>query len=408
VRDPNEILEAVRDRVRDTWHLDVPVSSLTSSAASARAAQSAATSGWPCSFELGSPTQVDLEERFDEFQRQAVEWQRWSEAHGVELTTSLRRVNGNIESLPTHVVLADLDSAATLVGGDWMHRIARGREHAALLRTRFPGVAGLAEVVRAVDRYTETDFDLLCTTARWFRQDQHSGLTPRQVPIDGFSEGWLRVNERLVLALAGIDSLGLVSSTPQRIHFSYLDPDHLSEGGRRCDCVTVGDVAEPAYRPDFVLISEDAQTALQIPTLSLAISVEGNGLAGAAAIASLEWIQSAGHVVYWGDLDVQSLQTLNRLRAEGLTVHSILMDIATFDRYERYGTMVNKAGEVLGSSPARQLPHLTDAEQQLFDRLGDPDWTGPRRIEQERIPMNEAAKAVAKVLASRRLAQQGV
>jgi hypothetical protein len=389
VREPTEILEAVRDRVRDTWHQD-------------------ALAAWPCSFELGSPSQDELEENFDSYRQQADEWQRWSAAHGVELTTSLRRVHGNIESLPTHVVLADLDSAATLVGGDWLHRIARGREHASLLRTRFPGVAGLADVVRAVDRYTETDFDLLCTTARWFRQEQQSGLSPRQVPIDGFSERWLHANEKLVLALAGIESLGLVSSTPQRIHFSYLDPDHLAEGGRRYDCVTVGDVVEPAYRPDFVLISEHAQTALQIPTLSLAISVEGSGLSGAAAIASLEWVQSAGHVVYWGDVDVHSLHTLNRLRANGLTVHSILMDIATFDRYERYGTVFDGAGEMLVGSPARQLPHLTDAEQKLFDRLSDPEWTGARRIEQERIPMDQAAKAVAKVLASRRLAAQGV
>ncbi|PRY70625.1 hypothetical protein B0I08_101762 [Glaciihabitans tibetensis] len=394
MREPNEILEAVRDRVRDTWHLEGP-------SVGTPQKSGAAASAWPCSFDLGSPSQSELEENFDEFRRQALEWHRWSAAHGVELTTSLRRVHGNIESLPTHVVLPDLDSAATLVGGDWMHRILRGREHAALLRTRFPGVAGLAEVVRAVDRHTETDFDLLCTTARWFRQERHSGLSPRQVPLDGFSEKWLKANEPLVLALAGIDALGLVSSTPQRIHFSYLDPDHLSEGGRRYDCVTVGDVAAPAYRPDFVLISEDKQTAVQIPTLSLAIAVEGSGLAGAAALASLEWIQHARHVVYWGDVDVHSLLTLNRLRAEGLSVHSILMDLPTFDRYERYGTMLDGTGEALRGSAARQLPHLTATEQQLFDRLADPGWTGMRRIEQERIPMDRAAEAIAKVLAAR-------
>jgi hypothetical protein len=405
VRDTTEILEAVRDRVRDTWHLDTLGSA---TALRPAAATPTSASAWPCSFELGSPSQVELEETFEEYEQQANEWKRWSAEHGVELTTSLRRVHGAIESLPTHLVLPDLDSAATLVGGDWLHRIARGREHAAVLRTRFPGVAGLADVVRAVDHFTETDFDLLCTTARWFRQEESSGLSPRQVPIDGFSESWLKAHEPLVLALAGVDSLGLVSSVPERIHFSYLDPDHLSEGGRQFDCVTVGDVAEPVYRPDFVLISEHAQTALQIPTLSLAISVEGTGFAGAASIASLEWIRSAGYVVYWGDVDVASLQTLNRLRANGLTVHSILMDLATFDRYERYGTMFDKTGEMLLGSPARQLPHLTDAEQRLYDRLSDPQWSGVRRIEQERIPMDRAATAVARVLAQRRLETQGV
>ena len=416
MRTPTEILDAIRTRVQDSWHLDV----------------SATTATWPCGFELASPTQLELEDDFDFFQSQADEWRAWADERDLELTTSLRRVNGSIQSIPTHLMINDLDTAVRLVGGEWERRLVRGRAHAALLESRFPGVAGIASVVRAVDRYSDTDFDLLTSTARWFREESDSGLAARELPIEGLTRGWLDANERLVLTLAGITSLGLTESRPQRIHFRYLDPDHLAEGGRQHDSATVGDSMQPAYNPDIVLVCEHPATALHIPPLSWAVSVEGTGPAGAAALASFEWVSAASHVIYWGDLDAASLETVSAMREAGLDVRTILMDIPTFDAFERFGTSSDESGADLlaegtlevparvaaataavagaldGRAPdaraldARARPsHLTESEALLYDRLTDPLWTGARRIEQEKIPLAEAAKALAKVLSGR-------
>ena len=408
MRTPTEILDAIRTRVQDSWHLDV----------------SATTATWPCGFELASPTQQELEDDFDFFQSEADEWRAWADERDLELTTSLRRVNGSIQTIPTHLMINDLDTAVRLVGGEWERRLVRGRAHAALLESRFPGVAGIASVVRAVDRYSDTDFDLLTSTARWFREESDSGLATRELPIEGLTRGWLDANERLVMTLAGITSLGLAESSPQRIHFRYLDPDHLAEGGRQHDSATVGDSMQPAYNPDIVLVCEHPATALHIPPLSWAVSVEGTGPAGAAALASFEWVSAASHVIYWGDLDAVSLETASAMREAGLDVRTILMDIPTFDALERFGTTTDASGAELvperamelseemaggagsvGASGALSAParpsHLTESEAQLYDRLTDPLWTGARRIEQERIPLAEAAKALAKVLSGR-------
>jgi hypothetical protein len=425
MRTPAEIIDAIRTRVQEGWHHDVAAATAT------------ATVGWPCGFELASPTQSELEEDFDYFQSQADEWRAWADERDLELTTSLRRVNGTIQSIPTHLMINDLDTAVRLIGGDWERRLERGRAHAALLERRFPGVAAIASVVRAVDRYSDADFDLLTSTARWFREESDSGLSARELPIEGLSRGWLATNEPLVLTLAGIDSLGLVETDPRRIHFRYLDPDHLTEGGRQHDSATVGDAMRPAYEPDIVLICEHAGTALHIPPLSWAIAVEGAGAGAgagadgtsrsdASALASFDWISSASHLIYWGDMDAASLETVSGLRTAGLDVGTILMDIPTFDVFERFGTMTDASGaEIMpdsgialpdeeaalaaaaalalnGPSAPRPTPALlTEPERLLYERLTDPQWTGARRIEQERIPLAEAAKALAKVLSAR-------
>lgn len=45
-------------------------------------------------------------------------------------------------------------------------------------------------------------------------------------------------------------------------------------------------------------------------------------------------------------------------------------------------------------APRRLLPLLTDQERIVYERLTEPEWTGHRRIEQERIPLAEALGAL--------------
>jgi hypothetical protein len=381
MRTPEQFVELVQARVAANWQGDVAGAGAT----------------WPENVDLGSPSQDELEDSFDEYQEQIDRWRGWTEVNGLELASSLRRVNGEIRSIPTHVTVPDLDTAARIAGGDWEARVQRGRDHAALLESRFPGVAGLSLVVRAVDRFSDGDFDLLTATARWFREDPQSGLDVREIPVDGLHREWLERHESLVRTLAGVESLGLASSEPSRIHFRYLDPDHQTEGGRQHDSATVGDVMQPAYRPDIVLICEDASTAAHIPRLSLAVAIEGGGADTANAIASFEWIAEASHIIYWGHLDATSLETVNQLRVLGLSVSSILMDLATFNRYERFGV-----ADPDGIVPARaELPSLTASEQALYETLTDPEFAGARSVPQDRIPLVEAAKAMARILATR-------
>ena len=81
-------------------------------------------------------------------------------------------------------------------------------------------------------------------------------------------------------------------------------------------------------------------------------------------------------------------------RSRGHELATILMDLPTYDTYERYGTHLDQYGKVISVGDPTPPPHLTLAETALYERLIDPRWTGHRRIEQERIPLAVAAAAV--------------
>jgi hypothetical protein len=147
----------------------------------------------------------------------------------------------------------------------------------------------------------------------------------------------------------------------------------------------------PAYLPSVVVISENKDTALHFPAVAAGISVEGMGHGGATA-ASFPWLRECQNLFYWGDMDASGLEILDGFRAAGLPVTSVLMDLATYERYEQFGTSTDARGNPLTAAACRPLAHLTDAEQHLYERLTAPSWSRYRRIEQERIPLGVAGR----------------
>jgi hypothetical protein len=382
VKTPDQILQALGKRVATNWHLDI----------------ASETATWPHNFALRTPTKPELEADFASVLGLTLEWRDWADKHGLALITTTRRVQGTTQSIPTHLAVPDLDTAVDLLGPEWKQRVGRGLDRLAALRSSFTGTAELPKIVRAVDSYSATDFSLLCAAASWFKNNSAGGLTPRQVPIEGLHAKWLNTHKDLVQALAGIDSLGLLPRHAQRVHFTYLDPDHLAGGGRQHDSATVGDTMIPAYSPEIVIISENKDTAIHFPALPKAVSIEGAGFAGAAAITSLEWISTAPHIIYWGDMDSAGFEIVNLFREQGLAARTILMDLPTFEVYERFGTTTDARGNPLDTPIRKNLTILTESEQALYDRFTDPEWARVRRIEQERIPLTVAKETVLKLV----------
>jgi len=377
VKTPDQVVDEVRRRVNTNWHTD-----LTS-----------ATTTWPHAFFLGAATQTDLTANFGSYQRQVFRWRDWAADKGLELTFASRLVSGTAQSLPTHLIVADLDTAVGLLGAEWARRIPRGRTRLNVLAARFPQVADPGKVLRAVDGYTDTDFDLLCTAADWFRNHTASGLTPRQVPIEGLHAKWLNTHKPQLQVLAGVGDLGLLPRHPQRVHFTYLDPDHLAAGGRKHDSASVGDTMEPAYPPQVVVITENKDTAIHFPHLAGAITVEGEGC-GAEAASTFAWIATCPQLIYWGDMDAAGFEIVDQYRRAGVPASTILMDLETFGTYERFGSTTDAHGVKLTMSARRNLPTLTAAERALYENLTDPGWARVLRIEQERIPLTAAVAAV--------------
>lgn len=354
---------------------------------------------WPHQFPIGEPSSTELATDFTATMRLVETWRAWEAQHGMPLLYRGRRVSGTPQQLPTHLPVPDLDTAARLCAGQWPARLARARYRAAVLTDRYPHLMAPARTLTAVDKLVDVDFDLLCRAADWFAHHNATGLTPRQVPIAGLHAKWLNTRQDLVRELSGVDDLGLLPDHPARIHFTYLDPAHRAAGGRVHDSATVEDSVRLPYRPDVVIISENKDTAIHFPPVPGGVSVEGVGRGGRTA-ASFDWITGAPHVIYWGDVDADGLEILDGFRAAGVPAASILMDPATHDAWERYGTNVDKSGKPLGPRPPRPVPHLTEPERLLYEQLTSAGWTRHRRIEQERIPLGVALEHVQRTTRS--------
>jgi hypothetical protein len=354
------------------------------------------SSAWPHSFPLGMPGRRELELQFPAYQAKTLVWRQWHATQagaGVDLVDATRRVHGTIQAIPTHLRVADIDAAAGIGGREWIARLAHARTRAATLIERFMRVSDLPRMLREVDNWTDVDFALLCDAAAWFRDNDATGLTPRQVPVPGMHAKWLNTRRHLVAALGGLDTLPLVAAHPPRVHLTYLDPEHRGVGGRRHDCVSVGDQVQLPYVPQVVIISENKDTAVAFPSVTHGVCVEGGGFGGAAA-AALPWLVQAPLLVYWGDIDAAGFEILDGFRADGVPAVSMLMDMVTFGRYERFGTSLDSHGTPLGPGTRRDLPYLGAAERAMYHALTDPAWKRYRRIEQERVPLKDALAAL--------------
>lgn len=353
---------------------------------------------WPCRISLGSLGKSELETDFGSINRYISALTRWAGERAFDIVSTKRRVCGTVQIIPTHLTITDFDALVGALDKNRQARYRAGCLQASALSDRFDVDKGTcAKVIKMIadKQCDEADFELLCRASEWFASNDASELTARQVPLEGFHAKWLDARGHLAMIrlLCRNPDLSL-KKRPRSTYFTYLDPDYLAEGGRRRDSITEGDKMAPAYAPRTVVISENKDTALWFPPLSGGISFEGGGWSGIELIGAQDWVRSADLVVYWGDMDAAGLEILNGYRANGLDVASIFMDSASYERYERYGTSHGKQGENIEPKKPVQLDFLTEAEMKLYLRLVDSAWMRPRRVEQERIPLDKALEAV--------------
>lgn len=384
MKTPEKAVAEIRTRLDSRWHLS---------------ATGQPDDGWPARISLGAPGKATLEAGFESVRNWARDWEEWAAAHQAHLDWQNRIVRGTTQPLPTHLAVPDADTAAQLCGKEQARRLARGRARAAMLRREFPQ-AEQAGIIRAADPRPDTDFALILEAGHWFATHTAEGLTPRQVPLPGFHAKWLDRNEALVRTLSGKEDLGL-ARRPARVHFTYLDPLHRASRARVHDSLTIGDHAEPAYKPDTVIITENKDTALYFPPVPGAVTVEGDGRKATGLLAGIPWVRSCPSVIYWGDIDSAGLEIVNDLRKAGAAIRTMLMDYAAYETYEQYGAWSDEKGRPLPCRPRRNLPLLTADEEFMYLRLTDPGWNRARRVEQERIPFTAALRELSGLMGSR-------
>lgn len=387
MKDLADLTQDIRRRMSRTWADDV--------IAGPRAGN------WPHSLSLGAPQGAELDHA-DQLFVWARDWHAWigqmRADSGVELRVSTRVYRGTRQTVPTHVTVPTLDAAAQLVGGDWPERLRTATARLKGVHETCPNADIDPATLRVLERYSDADFALLLTAANWFARHPSSGLTPRQVPIAGLHSKWLNSAGRrdLVCRFAGLEHLGLDERRPHPVNFTYLDPAYRRGTGRIHDSIVPGDRAVLAYPPALVLICENRDSAVFFPDVPAAIAIQGAGREGPARLQELleaSWLPAAARIVYWGDLDASGLEIVDDYRARGVAVDTMLMDLDALRTYAIYGVSTAPSGEPLSRSRRRTLTHLTEGESAAYAAVTSPNGL-PARVEQERIPLQDALRAL--------------
>ena len=347
---------------------------------------------WPYAVPLGRLAKRELVDNIEEIVQYVRELEDFAQEHGLELAFDTR-VAGGKQRVPTHALVPSIDAAASVAGPAAKSQLKRARERARVLHHEFArcDAQTLSQALRASDSLDEADLALVVRAASWFMQNDSTGLTPRQVPLEGFHAKWLDSagHRKLVMLLSGRETLGLVSR-PAAVEFAYLDPAYLALGKRRLDSYVLGDAFELPYEPRVALVVENKDTYLWFPQIEGGVCVFGSGKAGVANVGQLPWIGACKHIFYWGDMDADGIEILDAYRASGLDVTSLLMDKEAYARFECYGTSQATGKRSLEQHRTQKLEHLTKDEHELYAMLTDSAHRGPRRIEQERIPLEVA------------------
>ncbi len=256
--------------------------------------------------------------------------------------------------------------------------------------------------LRRASALSAADAGILCDVIAWLAtHDEIDGWTARQLPVPGIHTKWLERHGGLLARVTGRDVHGELRPRPAVVHLTYTDPGYLSSGARRHDAWTTGDVHSLAYQPSTVLVVENRDSRLWFPESPHAIIVEGGGKAAASLLAEIPWIRAAKHLLYWGDIDVDGFEILAQFRTAMAEpsiagdpphdVRSVLMDLTALHRYAEYGIMTDKNGLPLKPTSVR-LPRLTPAEAAAHDAVATAGDAPFRRIEQELIPLADAAR----------------
>ncbi len=130
-----------------------------------------------------------------------------------------------------------------------------------------------------------------------------------------------------------------------------------------------------AIRNATVLIVENKINLLTLPQLPRTIAIGGLGY-GVSTFFDIPWIATS-RLYYWGDLDVDGLRILNRVREQFSHARSLMMDGDTLSQFQSLITPGNAADF---ATPV----HLTESERTAFELCRLHNW----RLEQERIPQS--------------------
>jgi len=217
----------------------------------------------------------------------------------------------------------------------------------------------------------------LLSVVEWFKNNPTSGLYMRQVDVQGVHTKWIESNKTTIFSALKIlndeqtdknfeEYTGL-RKPPQTVRLRIFG-SKLIEYFRGLtdlsvpinDLNIIGDSIKNYCRS--IVILENETPGLYFDGIDEGICIFGMGNA-VTSLCKVEFISKFDHIYYIGDLDVEGLYILNRLRKKIPQVSSICMDVQSFKKYK--DSAVVYSPNISGES----IDMLNDSEVHLFNYL---------------------------------------
>ncbi|MGF1732296.1 Wadjet anti-phage system protein JetD domain-containing protein [Photobacterium kasasachensis] len=240
------------------------------------------------------------------------------------------------------------------------------------------------------------DINHLTNTVIWFLDNPNSGLYMRQVDVEGVHTKWIEQNiTPLFTALKLINHddtelsfeayTGLVTP-PATVRFRLIgsELDDFFHGATDImmpvkDLNIIGSKLGPLC--STIVILENEKPGLYFDNIKQGMCIFGLGNA-VTMLEHVDFIRRCPNILYIGDLDIEGLYILNRLRKRIPQVKSRYMDKQTLIEYD--ASAVNYTPKYTNES----LDGLTDSERKLFDYLSEIQGTDSNnRLEHEFIKL---------------------
>ena len=347
---------------------------------------------WPLAISLGTPNESNARQHGEAVLAWVSAWRNW---HGPGcLDWHERRWPAlGTQNLPRRISLASPEEVALWLGE--ATRWTRAGDRFQRLATQWPAMSQqLNRHFDVLADYSETDFNRLETLLAWLVVNPQSNLFPRQLPVPGMDSKWMEGHKALISNLVAairpndLDSSDFfqccgLKSAPRLLRLRLLDSTLQACAGGLSDITAPArDLAKLALPARCVIVVENVQTGVAFEDLPGGVVLMGLGY-GIEVLGELPWL-AGKPCLYWGDLDTHGFAILSNARACVPELESVLMDEATLTAHKELWT---EEGQQHG---ATELPRLTDGEQHVFVGLKTNRWGVNVRLEQERIPWNEA------------------
>jgi hypothetical protein len=355
---------------------------------------------FPLTLRLRGPTPRELATRHDEVRawiRELEAGSRVAVGYGYDIvwTETSNRLIGRNRS-PNSIIVPTRADALALIG----QTETAGRFGALAKSTteRFPELKAWFQrrPLRVLEH--EDAWERILAVLDWFRANRRSGRYVREIDVPGVDTKFIEARKPLlaelldlVLPAEAVDvsrrgsaefevRYGLAAK-PALVRFRVLDPD-LAIRGLTDLTVRIDELARLDLAVERVIIVENEITGLALPAMARTAVIFGLGYA-VGLLRELDWLGDR-EALYWGDIDTNGFAMLDKMRASLPDVRSLLMDRETLIRHQAHWS--TEFTPYLGA-----LDRLTPTEASLYDDLRFDRLGRAIRLEQERIPLHEAA-----------------